>query len=557
MEIARSLKVGGKPLESLPSIGDDVDFEVEGDNPHQSGHFEAVETLISSLGNGQTATLAKGQADQLNESVKGVDLKEATRMSEEQFGRKLYKNVKTMFQFVLGNVMLAIVESNYPIDRFIERRNEVIAKLQVHLDSVQDTRLTPLKPDKDIFELRKRLDWDEKVKKKTDSRKLRSAAKAKSGAVTGDDSATEQSGATEQSLSDVEESKEEFEKEIDKQYLAAYQRWRSFAEKDIENKASAELAKKEVGKVTVLVTILEGIRTAMSSITSKIKSAVKDHEKVKQKLMCMVTLKSTGESIPNPLENNNLSGLYEILKLEYAEATLVRFNTDLQTVMKTSITQEELHKNPTKAVQLTDEALAVWMSMDYWNFMTQDVFFTNILLMAMPSSQFQIDCVKEVQKFVEGKGNGMTDHRDDSSVSTAGVSKDFPMYNHLKQYIKRCEESARHSKALASGFSRKPSSYGGGSGGGKYGNVETAAMSGTEYTTEIGRDKQLKCKDVTTGVEYPYTATKEKCSKCSARSADKHSPGCYLGTCNKCKLFGHKAAACSQAKCTFVQNASS
>jgi hypothetical protein len=125
MEGVKGLKSVGKVPGSLPSIGDDVEFGAEdGLNGNESDQFATVEEEIDLLkGKCKNATLAKSTADSMVKSVGEVELKESTRMTEEQFGRKLYRNVRMMFRFALGSAMLAIVEHNYPINRYIARQN--------------------------------------------------------------------------------------------------------------------------------------------------------------------------------------------------------------------------------------------------------------------------------------------------------------------------------------------------------------------------------------------------------------------------------------------------
>lgn len=551
----------GGALDFFPSIDDDVEFSAEQYSDRQLERFALVKEQITALGGvGLTKELAKGQATQLCEAVKLVELKEDKSTPEEQFGRKLQKNVKTMFQFVLGGVMFAIVEANYPIDRYIENRNEVIAKLQDYLERIDEENLMVDKPDDRYYEMRKKTEWADRLdraKKRATAKATRASGKSvKTAKAAGaaEESVVDESGSA--PASDAEEDQATFEEGIDREFMAEYERWRADKEKIRKRDVEKLRANKVIGKFTILLTLLEGIRAAISTITSKIKAAVKDHEKVKQKLGCMVTLRATGESIANPLDNSNLSGLCEILKSEYAEASLVRFNTDLQQTMKLGISMDEMLKNPTKAVQKSDEMVATWQSMDYWNYMTPDIFFTNILLNSLPASSFQRECVTEVQKYLEAK-NSYGDSREDSSVVTATAAvKGFPVYNFLRQYIKRCENSGNHGKQAAGAaagnrnFRSTPFSV-----TNRYGNVETAALSGVEYATEIGRDKQMMCKDVQTGKEYVYTATKELCAKCYARGAhpgDKHFPVCFVGVCNLCGLYGHRKQNCAQAQSTYV-----
>lgn len=89
----------------------------------------------------------------------------------------------------------------------------------------------------------------------------------------------------------------------------------------------------------------------------------------------------------------------------------------------------------------------------------------------------------------------------------------------------------------------------------KKGNVETAAAADQLHSTLIGPEKGLKTRDVETGREFSYTATKDQCPKCAnhaAAKAEVHRPKCYSGRCKTCGLYGHKQISCQQHASTFV-----
>ena len=549
MEQGKQLKEGGRALEAFPSLEDDVGLGVGEGMEESNSHFAMVELTIRGLGELSSPELAKAQVAQLAHAIQTADIKEEGHLAEEVFGRKLYKNVTELFLNNLGKGVKAVVDVNYPLDDLINRMAATAAKLKLDSNG-DDTALAPQKPDDKYSEIKKKLDVAELQLQREARRVTRSAAKSGKGksSVSAGESQVEASALSE-SESDFEREKTALENKIDRQYIHDYELWKN-------STAKRDRAKKEVDKTIVLLTLVEGMRAAMQSIVGKIRAAVshKEHVNVKQKLTSLVRLKSTGEEISNPLDNGNLAGIYAILKMDYAEATLVRFNSDFQLTMKASISMDDMSRNPWKAVQKTDDLLATWVSMGYWAFMTPDMFFTNVLLNALPPSQFQQECVKEVNRFLERKENDAEEGRDEtSSVVTTSPTKGLPTYNFLRKYIKSCEESARHRKQFTSAFSRRPNSY-----GGKFGNVETAALSGAEYATEIGRDKQVKCKDVNTGQEHPYTATKEQCPVCygkSANPAERHVPRCFVGICNICSLYGHKSYNCSQAPNTYVKRA--
>ena len=118
----------------------------------------------------------------------------------------------------------------------------------------------------------------------------------------------------------------------------------------------------------------------MNAMVSKIKSAVNgcQNGNIKARLSCMVVLDSTAEMIANPFESNNLAGMVQILKTAYSKASLVTFNKDFSEALRCKISEYETNNNPVKAVESVDKIIGQWEAMDYWKYMTKDIFFVNI-----------------------------------------------------------------------------------------------------------------------------------------------------------------------------------
>lgn len=500
--------------------------------------FAEVEDLLKSVGAGMSKEMVRVSATQFVDLVKGVELKDSPTLPEEQYGRKLFKNIKMMFQHDWGNVLSAVVKVNYPLSRFIDKRSVEIAGFTSKIREVD--MIQPTEPKQKFF---------------LASANVEKAAYTKAKAVERQSFRATREVSVSEELAD-EAALREIDDKYEEEYVVMYRKFMT------ENEAykSQQVAKKnlnaELERTVVLSTVVEGLRAAANCITSKLKVAAGLHERVKQKLCSRVVLEDTGEMIDNPYDNNNLSGMMQTLKVLYFTATLVHFNADLQRTLGASISKEDVAKNPMKGVTLVERNIATWTTMNYWEYMTPDIFWTNMLLRVMPASEFQTKCVEHVVSYITEKESG--DLTDEKSIKSVRHLTSMPIYNDLRDYIQRQEESGRHKPTVV----HNPTSTGPNSNsqyaaaGRARGNVEQAHVAVAElFTTTVGREKDIKCKDVTNGKEFPYTATVEVCAPCLAKSDQCHKPyKCYTGSCNKCNLYGHKGYQCKQDPSSVKKN---
>ena len=519
------------------SIDVDVDDEdVMDQMSMQEEEFAKIDDMLNVMGIGTSKDMAKISSSQFLQLVAGVELKDSPTLPEEQYGRKLFKNTQAMFTHDWGNVLKAVVKVNYPLSRFIDMRGEEMKNLNSQIAGAEMS--APNEPKLEFFNI------SAKVKISTYNKMVASERANATGTRTRDQADTE--------LKIDEAAHAEIKEEFEAAYVEKYTQYNS----ELETYNVQLALKKSLGakleRTAVLSAIVEGLRNAANAITSKLKSAAGLHDKVKQKLSARVVLESTDEMIDNPFDNNNLSGMMQLLQSAYFTATLVHFNADFQRVLGTSVSKEDATKNPMKAITLVEKNMATWTTMNYWEYMTPDVFWTNLVLRALPAGEFQSKCVEHVVSYITQKEAG--DGRDDKSRTTARTAKSMPIFDNLRAFIQRQEDSGRHkSSSQVSTTPQQPqlqqqqptySHYGASK---PKGNVEHAYAAVAEpFTTQVGRDKEVKCKDVNNGLELPYTATTEACPQCCGRTGQFHRPKCYCGHCRKCMLFGHKMEQCKQ-----------
>lgn len=506
----------------------------------QDERFAEVEELLKSLGAGMTKEMVRVSATQIVEMVKSVELKDSPTLPEEQYGRKLYKNLQAMFQHDWGKVLRAVVQVNYPLSRFIDKRSVEIVGFASKIQDAEMTQPTP--PNERFYDSNARLEKSSYTKAKAVERQSANNSRTTREATLAEELADEAA------LRDIDD-------DFERQYVEMYKKYMVEEEKYKSQLVVKKNLNAQMERTVVLSTVVEGLRAAANSITSKLKVAAGLHERVKQKLCSRVVLEDTGEMIDNPYDNNNLSGMMQQLKALYFTATLVHFNADLQRALGASISKEDAIKNPMKAVMLVEKNIATWTTMNYWEYMTPDIFWTNMLLRAVPACDFQSKCVENVVWYVTQRESG--DWKDDKSTRTVKNSKAMPIYNNLRDYIQRHEDSSRHKPSVMHNpnpVSPNSNSQYTAAGKGR-GNVEQAHVAVAEqFTTTVGREKEIRCKDVNTGIEFPYTATSDVCAPCFARSAQCHRPKCYTGSCKKCNLYGHKGDQCKQDPSSVKKN---
>lgn len=552
------------------------DIESEGImySERQERVFELVDSEIRALGNGLSKELAKSQGAQLVDNIKSVEMLEPRYTSDKDYGRKLCTNIKTIFKFVLGDTLELMVETNYPLDRFIRKKHKEISELDEKLRR-QERGLSSgfmLEPSPlSVYMARAENDYAEAV---AIARRPATRSFKKKSDTDADESETAETteklpsrhasptGGREDHGAEIPLSV--FQDRHRRKYTQDHDEYR----KRLMDRGTYNLEKsrfdEDTTRCVVILTILEGVRSAITTIVNKVKASVgAGHDRVKAKLCGMVTVEKTGELIVNPFETNSLSGIYHILRIEYYTATLVQFNRDFSDLLRNPFTTEELIKDPIKATLQVDKKVAEWMLMNYSKFMTVDVFMVNILLSYLPPSPFKDRCVVAVTEFIQGREEKLQDTY--ATLIVSGVDS-MPIYQFLVDYMKvqhnsvgylqfgannsRGGKNPQNPPRLTSPAAGYESAY-----GASENNI--SPFPDQLYQTLITPDRKIMCADTETGRIVLYTATKEICAVCHGKSTggkiDAHSPRCFRKMCFKCHLFGHKNVDCRQHSSTYVK----
>lgn len=533
----------------------------------QLQQFSLVEDQLKTLGIGLSKEIATKNGTQLCDNIKSVEMKEVG-LSEAIYGRKIYTHIRTIFtRYNLGSNLSDVVETNFPIDRFINRLQEEINGLS---DKKKELEIPKVYPPKsmEMYMIYAEREFEKILEAERGDADRPKRAKSRKKAVSGVEGETP---AESELTGDEGDPEDERFKALKKKYRfqyadddCAYDDYLRACEKVKHAESEVSELETRTGIIRIMV---DNLRNAGNILVQKIQNAVASSDKIKQKLSSLVTLERTGETIANPFDSNNLAGMCFILKTEYYTATLIQFNNDFSDTLRCSIPAVEVLINPMKAVQLTDKRIAEWTTMNYWKYMTMDIFFVNILLGYIPGgSPLKDKCVVAVEEFIE-KRESVNDWSEQYSQVSLGGTGAMPIYRFLAEFIRRIENSSKHRSIIGVGATggnaptgNKTPSKDTYQGNKRYtGNVEAAAAAGTQYTTVVAREQGVVIKDVETGREYPYTATKDECSVCYGKAEQgahfsKLSAKCYRGVCRACGLFGHKSGNCQQHANTYVNS---
>lgn len=308
----------------------------------------------------------------------------------------------------------------------------------------------------------------------------------------------------------------------------------------------------EIEQGTVIGIITQTVNNAISFIRSDLKDAAQGNLQIVQKLKETVVLAETNEEITNPFDNNNMAGMFQVLVNNYAKPSISGFNVDLDETLSCVVSMEDFSKDPMCAVARVEEFLTIWISMGYWSYMTIDIFFTRVLIKAMPRCALRDACITEMLDYDEAQEKAFfLSDKAGSSVPDGGMQR----FRHLVSFI-----NTRKKGGL---FTTQTGNADGGSGGGHGGGGKASGDGGGKLrgsatpfqykgNTENAHDAEIipsvgkEIIDPKTGATVTYSATDSRCEACATRSDKKHTPMCFVQSCHRCGKYGHQIRMCQE-----------
>lgn len=281
-----------------------------------------------------------------------------------------------------------------------------------------------------------------------------------------------------------------------------------------------------------------------------------------------------GGEIYAPLANNNLCGVMRALEINFKNAPVSMMFLSLQELF-----QEQIDQEPTKVLEWVNSKAAMWAAFGYFDLFTPDVLFTFLTVFKMRHGVVRTKCMNvvlekmrdnpedftpEVMKKKKSMGQVMVLKAEITNVIRDSTASDqfgekkgqqqFPMKQN-QQGIRRDYQrpvQILQSQAVAAPAMPK--------------DVTTAhqaavrpqpklapSIEGTVIPVGEGVNGEVKRTEKKLSIDQEgrtrvYAATKERCVHCDKGTAERHSPRCYGGRCDRCGFYGHSASGCRQAQ---------
>ena len=231
----------------------------------------------------------------------------------------------------------------------------------------------------------------------------------------------------------IENFNEEYDRKENDAFVEAYEKY--YEEVEATNQAISYERKHKANRDKLLSEeiYLTGIMEILTLITTTLKTHVQSTcPSLMQLLKANVTIPSAdgfgGENImniTNPWDNNNISGIFHILKNEYHSGSLVSFASLLLNTINYRISTEDSMNDPEAAVRGVETLVETWLGRQAFRRMTMDCFFTVILINSFkPDSEIRTLVTREVNRY-------MKDH-EGQEVSTESMTT----LQHAKEVIK-------------------------------------------------------------------------------------------------------------------------
>lgn len=326
-------------------------------------------------------------------------------------------------------------------------------------------------------------------------------------------------------------------------YIASAEVYSNSNRERAKLEAQMEKLRAKQNKDVILEVCASGLHTALGSMLTKIKDAVRDAPEVAMKLRGFVRIGTNGPRVNNPLGNNNVTGLYYLLRKEYHKPSLGLFTSMLLDIMGSELSMDQFRTKPNQGLIDVQRSMYRWNKMSMWTFMSEDIFWTVVLLKRYPPQcDLREKAVMQVLNFIK--------EMEDKGKPYSGS---MPIYNYISEWV---QEVYCKSREFAVTVRKKTSPSEASSWSNVGAGVEDAAAAEARsinfkgnaagpYTRHITRDEYLSCISVKDGKRHLYTATAKPCMACKGK--DKHpSPICYSGQCRKCNLYGHREEQCCQ-----------
>jgi len=524
---------------------------------HES-YTEDIESNLKILAKSFNSTTIKSFSDHVKNVIEKSILLAGSneKDKDDEIGRKLYERVSALIESV-GDEFSQMILNHFNIKKFSQAcvvdRSKINKEIE---DLADDIDVMIIVPEKEMFNSKARREIKNRIKELEPLYK-----EAISAAADREDRDIIKAS----HKADVDEIKSDVADKYEDLFQTEHDEYRRLVRNKNNAVSKTRQLKTKQEQATILDVILKAYDDATRQIVTKIKSALSKFPTIASALKGTATVRSTREEIPNPFENENLTGIVEILFDRYQKKSFVSFTNALIDAMNWKLSEEDTLKNPSKGVSEVQQLYATWERKDLWVQLTKDLFFSVILMKGLhPSVSFRREVLTETTKYIQHLNTA------DDEFSPLRDPSVMPVFKFLCDYITREQDNRKmmtDEDANKSNQAKKKND-GNQQPWQKKGTIieaaaaakDSSATAGTTtesngklFSGEVLKSANITVRDSAKNKDFTYLAVDKLskiCPKCYPEDGNATNPcerKCYQSKCAKCHYYGHKNATCLQS----------
>lgn len=309
--------------------------------------------------------------------------------------------------------------------------------------------------------------------------------------------------------------------DLDQEYLDEVAEYKNnLAEKDILRKERLHL-EKLVKEKAILMSILNCYLSVQATLVGKIQKVGEQFPAFKNQLVGKVDIPLTNITVANPFDSGHLYGMYHIIQTKFMTPNFGDFcieHRDLQ--------QFKAGSNLQLAITKATEAIEIFSTMNYFDYMTNDIFIVLAALNSLDDGEYKKNIVLNLLEYQQDLERG----------TVARPAGEFVLFDHLK----RIADSHKATSLVKS-------------------RTYNANNSKNKTQTQPGHQLANQSGELTATAHAAQTTVTPPEKSFSRTSASGNGKGGSIIQCQICSKFGHSARDCRQAHTHFaniVENAS-
>ena len=391
---------------------------------------EQALVLISNMASGLTVDQATRSGTMMITKIDSTDFSPAKgiKLPEAANGRRILDCIDNAMQ-KCGLPLVAAVKSGINLETAAALKQSDNGELEEEIENlVLKEVMVYVKPEKEFYEAEAKDQFrlaKEELKRVQDS------------LLNGDENKL-----TDSELSNKHIELKSIAKEVSEtKYFQALKLYMSNIE--IQNNSKAKLSglRKQQQRNNVLDTVFQSLIAAKTAISKKVKGAVKEYPILIEKLNERVAIQGT--LVKDSYNNDNLTGMYMILKRTYGKATLISVNRWLMDSMGMNVSFDTLKDNPESGLNMVLECLKEEEQIKLWEYMTKDMFFTALLLrMYQPNQSLYVDIAQEAMRFLHLQEQDQV-LVDDLTAEERAMPVFFHLNHHIKEVLVKAKDFAK------------------------------------------------------------------------------------------------------------------